>query len=56
MCGRCGCEMGHHECDCHHARRFFTKEEKIKRLKSYIEDLKKEIAAVQEHVKELESQ
>jgi hypothetical protein len=43
---------------CHvksHGRRFLTKEEKIKQLENYAEELKKEIAAVNERVKELRS-
>ena len=55
MCGECNCEssMG-----CHvqpHGRRFLTKEEKIKRLENYAEELTKEIAAVNERIKELKS-
>ena len=53
MCGDCCCEtsMG-----CHgHGRRFLTKEEKIKKLENYAEELKKEIAAVDERIKELKS-
>jgi hypothetical protein len=55
MCGECGCEpsMG-----CHiqpHGRHFLTKEEKIKQLENYAEELKKEIAAVDERIKELRS-
>jgi hypothetical protein len=34
-------------------RRFLTKAEKVENLKSYAEELKKEIAAVEEHLKEL---
>jgi len=36
-------------------RRFLTKEEKIERLESYVEELKKELAAVEERIKELKS-
>jgi len=63
MCKECGCE-----CDCgcgsrHHGeghghmrrRRFLTKAEKIERLQNYAEELKKELAAVQERIKELKS-
>ena len=57
MCGQCGCES---PMDCHghgqlHGRRFLTKEEKIKQLENYAEELKKEIAAVDERIKELRS-
>jgi hypothetical protein len=34
-------------------RRFLTKEEKIKKLEEYAQELKNELAAVQEHIKEL---
>jgi hypothetical protein len=55
MCGECGCEAS---IGCHpqpHGRRFLTKEEKIKRLEDYAEELKKEIAAVEERIKEVRS-
>jgi len=39
----------------HRGRHFLTKEEKIERLESYAEELKKELAAVQERIKELKS-
>ena len=63
MCKECGCEP-HQEaescgCGCHdeshghHKRRFLTKEEKIEKLQKYAEELEKELAAVQEHLKEL---
>jgi prefoldin subunit 5 len=52
----------HEQCTCkpsmgcqHHTRRFLTKEEKIKQLENYVEDLKKEIAAVNEKIKELQN-
>lgn len=64
MCKECGCELHHvtESCDCgchgeshgHHKRRFLTKAEKIERLQNYAEELKKELAAVQERIKELE--
>jgi hypothetical protein len=43
---------------CHgqpHGRRFLTKQEKIKRLEEYAEELKKEMAAVEEKIKEMKS-
>jgi hypothetical protein len=52
MCGECGCEM----IGCHgelHGRRILTKEEKIKRLEDYAEELKKEMAAVEERIREM---
>jgi hypothetical protein len=54
MCGECDCELS----DCPrqpHGRHFFTKEEKIEHLENYAEELKKEIAAVNERIKELKS-
>jgi hypothetical protein len=41
--------------ECNHGRRFLTKAEKIEKLKKYEEELKKEIIALQEHIKELKS-
>ncbi|NWG10694.1 DUF5320 domain-containing protein [Candidatus Bathyarchaeota archaeon] len=68
MCKECDCEENYHEDDCscgcrewHHGhkrfgvRRFLTKDEKIKKLENYAEDLRKELTAVQERVKELKS-
>ncbi|WXG43896.1 MAG: hypothetical protein WED04_07680 [Promethearchaeati archaeon SRVP18_Atabeyarchaeia-1] len=61
MCCRCNCEQHHHEegredeyglC---HTRRFLTKAEKTEKMKGYAEELRKELAAVEEHIKELES-
>lgn len=49
----CSSSLGGHTQ--HHGRRFFTKEEKIKHLEKYTEELKKEIAAVEERIKELKS-
>jgi hypothetical protein len=34
-------------------RRFLTKAEKTERLKKYAEELRKELTAVEEHIKEL---
>jgi hypothetical protein len=36
-------------------RRFLTKAEKIERLKSYAEELRKELKAVEEKLKEIQS-
>ncbi len=44
--------------NCHghsHGRRFLTKEEKIKRLENYAEELKKEISAMDQKIKELKA-
>lgn len=59
---RCGCGQHHREegqqeeYEPSHARRFLTKAEKVEKLKDYEEELRKELAAVEEHIKELESQ
>ena len=49
----CGCGMhGHgHE----HRRRFFSKAEKIEKLKNYADELKKELKAVEEKIKEMQA-
>jgi len=36
-------------------RRFLTKEEKVKKLESYAQELKNELAAVQERIEELKT-
>jgi len=56
MCRECGCGVNHHEHGGFHVRRFLTREEKIKKLESYTDELKKELAAVEERIKELGSQ
>jgi len=49
----CGCGM---RCAMHgYPRRFLTKAEKIEGLKNYAEDLKKELKAVEEKIKEAQS-
>lgn len=54
MCGDCSCGCGS---GCHDhgqgTRRVLTKEEKAEKLKNYAEELKKELAAVEEHIEEL---
>lgn len=54
---RCRCGPGHHKKEHGHGyrRRFLTKEEKAEKLKKYAEELKKELAAVEERIKELKS-
>ena len=37
-------------------RRFFTKAEKVEKLKSYAEELENELKAVEEKIKEMHSQ
>jgi len=61
MCRECGCGPHHHE-EGHEQghrhephRQFLTKAEKAEKLKSYAEELRKELAAVEEHIKELKS-
>jgi hypothetical protein len=36
-------------------RHFFTRAEKIERMKHYAEELRNELKAVEEHIKELEA-
>jgi hypothetical protein len=55
MCQEYCCASHYNAEGCGHGRRFLTKAEKIEKLKKYEEDLKKEIIALQEHIKELES-
>ncbi len=65
MRGEYGCGSGRHERECscgcgHHERRafgrhFFTKAEKMERMKHYAEALRSELKAVEEHIKELEA-
>lgn len=49
----CGCGVQGHEQD--YRRRFLTKAEKTEKLKNYAEELKKELKAVEEKIKETES-
>ncbi len=61
----CCCGQPHHEWKHGHryghghghgyARRFFTKAEKVEKLKNYAEELRKELRAVEEHIKKLQS-
>jgi hypothetical protein len=55
MCQECCCALQHNEEGCGHGRKFLTKVEKIEKLKKYEEELKKELTALQEHIKELSS-
>jgi len=50
MCGDCCCGG---DCHDHGPRKVMTKEERIQKLKNYKEELKKELAAVEEHIEEL---
>ncbi len=55
QCG-CGCGEHRHGCSCgcdegsRFERRFLTKEEKIAELQQYLESLRMEIKAVEEHI------
>jgi len=51
--GHCGCGM--HGREHGYRRRFLTKAEKIEKLKNYTEELKKELKAVEEKIKEMQS-
>jgi|GEM_PF-1928333 len=62
----CGCGMHHrkHEDDCGcgmhgdghgRRRRFFTKVEEVEKLKGYADELRKELKAVEEKIKEVQS-
>ena len=53
MNDECGCGMHEHEQG--YRRRFLTKAEKTERLKNYVEELKKELEAVEEKIKEMRS-
>jgi hypothetical protein len=55
MCRECCCGPPYHERKHGHGRRFLTKAEKAEKLKSYAEELRKELSAVEEHIKELQS-
>jgi hypothetical protein len=48
----CCCRGGHHGHG-HFQRRFMTKTEKIEKLEKYAQDMKNELTAVQERLKEL---
>jgi len=49
----CGCGMHGHEQG--YRRRFLTKAEKMEKLKSYADELKNELKAVEEKIKEMQS-
>lgn len=54
VCGNSCCTMPMgNEHPHQHLRKFFTKEEKLKQLKNYVEELKNEIKAVEELINEL---
>ncbi len=51
--GYCGCGMHGHEHG--YRRRFLTRAEKTEKLKHYAEELRKELKAVEEKIKEWQS-
>lgn len=51
MCKECGCGM--HRSEGHIKRRFLARTERIEKLKSYAEELRKELTAVEKRIKEL---
>ena len=66
MNDQCGCDMHHgrhdsycgcgmHEHEQGYRRRFLTKAEKTEKLKNYAEELKKELKAVEEKIREMQS-
>ena len=57
MCRECYCGPPYREWKHGHGhrRRFFSKAEKAEKLKSYAEELRKELTAVEEHIKALQS-
>ena len=66
MDDECGWSMRHgrHDCCCccgmhghehGYRRRFLTKAEKTEKLKDYAEELKKELKAIEEKIKEMQS-
>ena len=54
-CRECGCGPHYHEEGHGHGRRFLTRAEKTEKLKNYAEELRKELAAVEEQISELKS-
>jgi predicted transcriptional regulator len=62
MYEECSCGMHHRSQTCicgHHERgfrrHFYTKTEKVEKLKHYAEELRNELKAVEEHIKEFEA-
>ena len=66
MNDECGCGMHHgkhynycgrgmHEHEQGYRRRFLTKAEKTEKLKNYAEELRNELTAVEEKIKEMQS-
>ena len=57
VCIECSCAVPPYMYQHRHPRHrhFLTKEERIERLESYAEELRKELSAVEERIKELKS-
>jgi hypothetical protein len=55
MCIECCCGPSCHERGHGFGRRFLTNAEKAEKLRSYAEELRKELTAVEEQIKELSS-
>jgi hypothetical protein len=53
MCIECCCGPPRHKRGHGNGRRFLTNAEKAEKLKSYAEELRKELTAVEEHIREL---
>jgi len=57
MCKDCGCQSDHEcECNCHarqFERRYQTKAEQIAELEAYLNELRTEVQAVEEHLADL---
>lgn len=59
MCKDCGCESESEcgcQCSCHNRhfeRRYQTKDEQISELEEYLNELKMEVQAVEEHLADL---
>lgn len=60
MCRECGCAVPHQHHHRHHRhqhlhrhRHFLTKEERAEKLESYAEELRKELGAVEQRIKDL---
>ena len=51
----CGCGCGMHGFEHGYRRHFLTKAEKTEKLKNYAEELRKELKAVEEKIKEMQS-
>ena len=51
--GMGGCSSAEGSCSCK-TRKFLTRKEEIEKLHKYVEDLKKEIIGVEEHIAHLE--